>query len=133
MGWPDGLLIELLFMVMASGLVWVPATLLTAPVDVHTLRQFYARVRPPGWWRPVARGLASPSAHWATAAGQWLLGSLAIIATSMGPLALWLGQPITGWLWCGAAAAGWMGLWALGRVDDPDRHLIQHQQRHGDQ
>jgi solute:Na+ symporter, SSS family len=46
---------NLLYMVVATALVWVPVTLLTRPVDVQRLQDFYRRVRPPAFgWRPIA-------------------------------------------------------------------------------
>ena len=46
---------DLGFMVVATGLVWVPVTLLTKPVDLERLQDFYRRVRPPAFgWRPIA-------------------------------------------------------------------------------
>src|SRR3989338_8535397 len=43
LGWPAALPLQLLFMVIGTALIWVPATLLTAPVDRGTLKAFYAR------------------------------------------------------------------------------------------
>src|SRR3989338_11304869 len=51
LGWPAGLLPELLFMVGGTALVWLPVTLCTPPVDRATLKRFYAPGQPPGWWR----------------------------------------------------------------------------------
>jgi Na+/proline symporter len=43
------------FMVVGTGLVWVPVTLLTKPVELERLQEFYRRVRPPAFgWRPIA-------------------------------------------------------------------------------
>ena len=38
LGLPSGLVTELLFMVIATALCWIPVTLLTAPTDLTTLR-----------------------------------------------------------------------------------------------
>ena len=38
-------------------IVIVAVTLLTPPERIETLREFYHRCRPPGWWRPVANEL----------------------------------------------------------------------------
>ncbi len=37
--------------------VWLLVTFLTPPTDGKVLQNFYSRVRPGGWWKPVARDL----------------------------------------------------------------------------
>ncbi len=109
-GWPAGLLPELLFMVLGTGLIWLPATLLTAPVDRETLRMFYDRVRPPGWWRPVARkGAPVPLGKDLV---RWLVGTVALLGTTIGPLQLMIGPRMTGLVWCAVAAVGWAVVFA---------------------
>ncbi|MBI3996108.1 MAG: Na+:solute symporter [Candidatus Omnitrophica bacterium] len=111
LGWPPGLVVELAFMVVGTALVWLPVTLLTSPVDWATLKQFYARVRPPGWWREVA--VAAPaSEHWGRSLGQWLVGTFALLATTIGPIEVMVGPAAQGWLWCAGAAVGWTVLLA---------------------
>ena len=115
LGCPSGLLIDLLFMVAGTALIWMPATLLTAPVDRATLKSFYARVRPPGWWGHVR--VAAPQAEpWSRSLMQWVVGTVALLATTIGPLELLVGSAGAGWLWCGAAAAGWGWLVVLVRT-----------------
>jgi hypothetical protein len=105
LGWPPALLIELLFMVFGTALVWVPATLLTAPVERRTLMAFYNQVQPPGWWKDV--GGARPAARgFGARVRQWVIGTAALLAATVGPLQVMLGER-TGWLWCGIAAVGW--------------------------
>jgi hypothetical protein len=104
--WPAGLLLELLFMVGTTALVWLPATLLTAPVDRPTLQRFYAQVRPPGWWHPIASG-PSTRREWAQALLHWGIATYALLATTIGPLDLLLGRPASGWIWTGSAVAAW--------------------------
>jgi len=116
LGWPTGRLMDLVFMVGGSALVWLPVTLLTPPVDRGILKQFYAAVRPPGWWKPVAvAGMGSPAAAsdggWGRSVVQWLLGTAALLATTLGPLELMVGSALSGALWCGAATVGWTGVW----------------------
>ncbi len=107
LGWPSGLLIELLFMVVGTALVWLPITLCTPATDRGTLKQFYAAVRPPGLWRPVAiagRGVAEP---WGKSLAQWLLATYALLGTTVGPIALMVGSTRTGWFVCGSAVVAW--------------------------
>ena len=109
LGLPQGLLVQLLFMVLATALLWVPATFLTPSVDLATLRRFYEAVRPPGWWRPVApRSRARDS--WTMSLLQWGLGTAAILTTAMGPLEVLFGTAWRGWTWCAAAGLSWWGL-----------------------
>ncbi|MBI4598429.1 MAG: Na+:solute symporter [Candidatus Omnitrophica bacterium] len=105
-GWPAGVLPELLFMVIGTALVWVPATLLTAPVDRVTLQQFYAAVQPPGRW---PRWIGAPRAEhaWASTLAQWLLATVALLATTIGPLQVMVGTARSGWMSCGIALACW--------------------------
>jgi len=42
-----------------SVVVWITVTLLTSAVPVETLREFYRRARPGGWWGPVVGKEAS--------------------------------------------------------------------------
>jgi len=106
MGWPPSLLVELLVMVLGSALVWLPVTLWTAPVDPKTLERFYARVRPPGWWGAFrTRSLEQPS--WTGPLWQWLIGSYALLATTIGPLQVMVGSARQGWWLCASAAVAW--------------------------
>jgi Na+/proline symporter len=107
LGWPQGLLVELAFMVAATALIWVPATLATAPVDAATLRRFYQRVQPPGWWAPVGRQ-AEGTERLRASLWRWVVGTVALLATTVGPLQVLLGSPAAGWANCALGAAGWI-------------------------
>ena len=112
-GWPQGLLIELLVMVVGTALIWMPVTLWTQPVDRATLTQFYERVQPPGWWKGFTAASARP--RWGTHLGYWLVATYALLATTIGPLQVMVGPRAMGWGWCVSAAAAWAviaaGLW----------------------
>jgi hypothetical protein len=108
LGWPAGLLPELLFMVGVTALVWIPATLLTAPVDRATLQAFHARVRPPGWWGPVTGAQARAGAsEWRRPLVQWAVGSVALLATTIGPIQLMVGPRLVGLGWTLAGLTAW--------------------------
>jgi hypothetical protein len=97
-------------MIAGTAAVWVPVTLATPPADRATLKQFYARVRPPGWWRHVA--IAAPGHDgWGAAVRDWIIATAALLATTIGPLELMLGRA-AGWWWCAIGAVGWL---AVGR------------------
>ena len=72
-------------------------TFLTAPVPQERLREFFERVRPPGWWAPVARanGLEATRLGWR----PWL----AVGSSTLGIYGLLLGL---GWLLLGKPARG---------------------------
>jgi hypothetical protein len=107
LGSPQGLLVELAFMVAGTALVWGPVTLCTPPVDRATLKRFYAQVQPPGWWRQVA--VAAPSTmSWKPAVVRWLLGTVALLAMTVGPLQVMVGQSRAGWLWCAVGIVLWI-------------------------
>ena len=117
LGLPSGLLPELLFMVLGTAAVWLPSTLLTQPVDRATLKRFYASVRPPGFWKPVAIAGGS-SDRWGVSVVQWLVATIALLATTFGPLQLLLREWRWGGLWCGVSVAGWLTVaWTLRHVD----------------
>ena len=106
LGWPSGSLPELLFMAGGTALVWLPVTLATAPVDRRTLSRFYARVRPPGWWRAFI-GTGPPAESWRPALIQWGTATIALLATTIGPLQLMIGPREWGGIWCVIAGGSW--------------------------
>jgi len=106
MGWSANPLTELLVMVFGTAMAWLPVTLWTAPVESPTLERFYARVRPPGWWGAFRAPSDEPSA-WAGSLLQWLLGTWALLATTIGPLQVMVGAARHGWWLCASAVAAW--------------------------
>lgn len=44
---------------------------------------------------------------------QWLMGSAALLATTVGPLEAMLGRPRSALMWGVVAAAGWIGVWRM--------------------
>ncbi|MDP3704041.1 MAG: sodium:proline symporter, partial [Candidatus Omnitrophota bacterium] len=106
LGWPQGLLIELLVMVVGTALLWVPITLWTQPVDHATLARFYERVQPPGWWRGFA-AVSTTRPQWGKSLGYWLVATYALLATTIGPLQVMVGPRAMGWGWCVSGAAAW--------------------------
>lgn len=72
--------------VLVTGVVWVTVTLLTRPTDLAKLDAFYRRVRPHGFWRPIAArcpDVAPPTPTWQTLLA-WLGGVLALYALMFG-------------------------------------------------
>ena len=50
---------------------------------------------------------------WRASLLQWIVGSVALLAATIGPLYWMLGQPRRGMIWCGIAAAGWLAVWRM--------------------
>ncbi|MCS7192723.1 MAG: Na+:solute symporter [Armatimonadetes bacterium] len=100
----EGFPLRLIVIVIAVQTVWVIVTLLTKPEPMDKLVAFYRKVRPPGWWKPIAEfeGLTSEPINW-----QWLVGWVGGVALIYGGLAalggLLLVQPH--WLIGGVIAA----------------------------
>lgn len=73
--------------------MWLAATLLTKPTDEKRLDEFYRRVKPPGFWRPVRLrhpNVAGPS--WGVVAVCWTVSLGAVYATLFGTLKLAFGD-----------------------------------------
>lgn len=79
----EGFPYRLMVIVVAVQIVWVLVTLLTKPEPMEKLVAFYRKVRPPGFWKPVAEIAGSPvkSINW-----QWILGWIGGVALIYGGL-----------------------------------------------
>jgi len=90
---PFSLVLVVAFAVPVS----LAVTFLTAPEDASVLRAFYERVRPAGWWEPVARAAGLPHQR---------LGArpiFEVLAATIGVYAALLG---TGWMILGSPGLG---------------------------
>jgi len=111
------LLLTPTYMVVATGIVWVPVTLLTPPESDATLIEFYRRVRPPGpgWTRirRLAPEVPPPENLWSSIV-LWLVGCVMVFGLTLG-----IGQALVGNrpLGLGAVAVS-LGLlaWIISRV-----------------
>lgn len=101
--WPQAPLFQLLFMIIGGALFWLPATLLTPPVPEATLKHFYEKVLPPGFWKKF--GLVK--ADWSKDLYLWIVSTLALFATAIGPLQVALQRYTSGITLCVAAAILW--------------------------
>ena len=74
--------------------VWIPATLLTKPVGLGQITEFYKRVRPYGFWGPVRR--LNPHIRPVTKLrhdlGMWGLGIALVYSATFGVGSLVLGN-----------------------------------------
>lgn len=86
---------RLLWMTAISSVAVIGVTLLTRPEDEITLRTFYARAKPCGYWRPVARALgedpAAPRRVFTRALAATILCSITLFCFVIGA-GTWLVQ-----------------------------------------
>ncbi|HLF15685.1 MAG TPA: sodium:solute symporter family protein [Bacteroidota bacterium] len=101
--------VSLFLIVSVTTVVWVAVTLTTKPAAMETLRTFYARVHPGGWWDPVRASLPGvrPDGGYGRLVVDWLAGVVMVYAVLFGVGKLLLGSAWEGILYLavGAAAA----------------------------
>ncbi len=103
-----------MILVPVTIIIWLTVTLLTKPADSLRLATFYTKVRPGGFWGPVARGnpeVQCDGFRWSRLV-VWLLGSLGVygLIFGLGKLVLgagWSAAPLFGLGVLGAAAVVW--------------------------
>jgi Na+/proline symporter len=100
----EGFPFRLMVIVVFVQIVWVVVTLFTKPEPMEKLVAFYRKVRPPGFWKPVAEiaGLPVKPINW-----QWILGWVGGVALIYGSLIALGGLLLlqTQWLIWGVVAA----------------------------
>lgn len=84
--------VRLLVIVAATTLVWLAATFLTAPTERGALENFYRKIRPGGWWKPVAAGLGMKSVPLTRDMLLWVSSTMFIFGSLVGTGALLLQQ-----------------------------------------
>lgn len=97
-----------IFTVVFTTLIWLLVTFISTPTDHKVLSAFYQKIKPGGWWSPVAQG-EKVSAQ-AGLLGAWLSGVVLVYASlfAFGKWVLWFPQ----WalIWTGVAM---VALWAM--------------------
>ena len=88
---------SLALVVAISVPVSLAVTFLTAPEDASVLRAFYERVRPAGWWEPVAKAASLPHRR------LGMRPVIEVLAATIGIYAALLG---TGWMLFGSPGLG---------------------------
>jgi SSS family solute:Na+ symporter len=101
--------VSLFVIVSVTTVAWIAVTLLTKPSSMETLRSFYTRVHPGGWWGPVGASLPGvrPDTGYGRLLVDWLAGVVLIYAVLFGIGKILLGSAGEGLidLAVGAAAA----------------------------
>ncbi len=101
--------IRLFIIIVVCTVLWVVVTFLTRPTPAAHLEQFYRRVRPGGWWGPIARACPdvpreSLSHGWI----GWLAGVVCVYSALFGVGYLCLGRFLGGLIFLAVAiASGW--------------------------
>jgi SSS family solute:Na+ symporter len=103
--------------------IWLFVTLNTAPDEETRLQMFYRRVRPGGWWGPIARSCPEVTVQH-DARRQWLgfgLGLLFVYGSLLGAGYLLTGRPVPGTV---AMLLSIVGAWAALRLIAGDRDVM---------
>jgi Na+/proline symporter len=88
-GCPEGILVgaekplRLALIAPVSVVVWVTVTLLTRPVPTETLREFYRRARPGGWWGPVV-GKEASGVRWRRVLVEYFAALALVLGATFG-------------------------------------------------
>lgn len=96
---------QLLYMVIGTGLVWLPATLLTKPVPDKKLETFFLKVSPPGFWKKLGSGERETT--WRTSFKLWGTATLALFATLATPFLILFGKTGAGLLSLALSLFSW--------------------------
>ncbi len=97
-GGANGSALRLLLVVAITGALALATALLTPPEPTAHLAEFYRRVRPPGWWGPIAREVGGrlPSGFgWATL-GHAAAALVFVFGCMIGLGKMILGEPVLG-------------------------------------
>jgi Na+/proline symporter len=99
--------VSLFVIVSVTTVAWISVTLLTKPSAMETLRAFYTRVHPGGWWGPVSASLPGvrPDSGYGRLLVDWLAGVVLIYAVLFGIGKILLGSPGEGVLFLAVGAA----------------------------
>jgi solute:Na+ symporter, SSS family len=94
---------------------WLLATFLTSPTQSDVLDSFYRRIRPAGFWRPVAERHPDVTIEFSfvTNIASWLLGILFIYCVLFFVSAMLFGGAMEAMLWCTGAVVSASVLWIL--------------------
>ncbi|HUX00644.1 MAG: sodium:solute symporter family protein [Phycisphaerae bacterium] len=105
LAWPYPVI--LLVTVAGSTVVWLAVTFMTKPVSEERLVAFYRKVRPYGFWGPIAaQSGVAPARGLGRMLFAWVAGTVMVLAAMLGVGKLLLGEPWSGGAYLAAAAVG---------------------------
>ena len=107
LGIPENSITHLLYMILGAALFWLPVTLMTSPVPEKTLKEFFARVSPPGFWKNLGERKTQGKV-WLLSLRLWLIATTALFSTLIGPLQIFFGHWPTGSMLCLLALLCWL-------------------------
>ncbi|MFK7848829.1 MAG: sodium:solute symporter family protein [Rhodothermales bacterium] len=91
-------MVRALVILITCTLIWITVTFMTPADDEETLERFYRRVRPGGWWGPIAE--RNPDIKPDSTSGQrwmgWFLGILFLYASLLGIGHIAIGNTLAG-------------------------------------
>lgn len=96
----NGIPLELkhqILVIPVSLIIWITVTFITRPEPLDTLSDFYKRVRPWGWWKPVSElnpGIERPA--FSPVMINWVLGVICILSGMIGVGKVLLGSFLAG-------------------------------------
>ncbi|MBI4547012.1 MAG: Na+:solute symporter [Ignavibacteriae bacterium] len=99
---------ESLFLIVSfTTIVWLAATFLTKPTDSDTLKKFFERIHPGGWWKPIAEQLphVKQDSGYGKLIIDWIAGILLVYNVLFGLGKLILGDMQTAVMFFAIAAA----------------------------
>lgn len=106
---------KLAFIIAGSTIIWVTVTLLTRPVPMEKLKEFYRRTMPGGYgWGPVRKAFGNDPPGNPDFMGpfvQWLVSCVFLISITIGPGKLLLGYYVSGSIWSSVALVSGTALW----------------------
>ncbi len=109
---------KILIVVSGSASVWLLVTFLTRPVEMEQLSKFYRRVRPLGFWGPVARANpdVQPDGGWLGAIASWIAGFVMVFSLTFAIGKFLLAEPGAGLYYLGAfLVSGAFVVWSITR------------------
>jgi Na+/proline symporter len=101
---------ETLFVIVSiTTVVWIAVTFMTKPADMQTLKSFFTRIHPGGWWKPVADAVPDvvQDKGYGRLVVDWIAGAVLVYNVLFGVGKLILGdtKSATMFLFIAAAAA----------------------------
>ncbi|MBN1586602.1 MAG: Na+:solute symporter [Candidatus Omnitrophica bacterium] len=117
---PDLYPVRLVLVLGGATITWIVTTFLTKPVPADHLERFYRRVRPGGWWGPIAqkaRDVEGLHLGWPEVIA-WGLGVACVYASLFGLGWLCLGEYTKGLVSMAVCAVtGWFVFKMMGKMD----------------
>lgn len=94
---PDFFAVRLVIIIALSTVCWITVTFLTSPENPEHLDKFYRRVRPGGWWNPIAvRNTDIQTERLCFNWIGWLAGSVCVYTSIFGLGYILIGQTCKG-------------------------------------